>query len=415
MTPEEIRKLEQERGTLLKSCRDILDKAVDDKGEKRNLTAEEQGEYDPMWERYADLGQQIQREKLIAEEERKIKKPTTPPATIEPGTKEPGDTRAIRDTDEYRTTFSNYCLRGAHGLPLDEYRALQADDDEAGGYIVPPEQFVNELIKDLDDIVFIRAWARKFTVREAKSLGAPSRQAKLSSFAWSTEIQAPTADTALKFGKRNLYPHPLTGAILVSRDLLNSATMSPEAIVRDEMSRDAGEVQEDAFLTGSGAGQPLGLFTASSDGISTARDISTGNQTTEVRFDGLTEAKWSLKLGYWQKARWMFHRNVAKQIAKLKDGEGQYLWRESVRVGEPETLMGRPVFISERSPSTMTTGLYVGILGDFEQFWIADALNIEIQRLIELKAETNQVEFIGRLKMDAMPVKEEAFSRVTLA
>jgi HK97 family phage major capsid protein len=128
------------------------------------------------------------------------------------------------------------------------------------------------------------------------------------------------------------------------------------------------------------------------------------------------EAKWSLKLGYWNAARWLFHRDIAKQIAKEKDGDGNYLWRENVRVGEPDTLLGRPAFISERAPNTATTGLYVGILGDFFRgYWIADALDMEMQRLDELNARTNQVEFIGRLKTDGMPVLEEAFSRVTLA
>ena len=45
---------------------------------------------------------------------------------------------------------------------------------------------------------------------------------------------------------------------------------------------------------------------------------------------------------------------------------------------------------------------------------IADALDMEIQRLDELHARTNQVGFIGRLKSDSMPVLEECFSRVKL-
>ena len=39
-------------------------------------------------------------------------------------------------------------------------------------------------------------------------------------------------------------------------------------------------------MTGNGAGRPLGLFTASGrPGISTARDIATGNTATEIKFD----------------------------------------------------------------------------------------------------------------------------------
>ena len=70
--------------------------------------------------------------------------------------------------------------------------------------------------------------------------------------------------------------------------------------------------------------------------------------------------------------------------------------------------------MSEFTPNTFTSGLSVGMLGDFSQSWIADALSMRMQRLIELYAATNQVGFIGRLEVDGMPVLSEAFVRVKL-
>ncbi len=40
---------------------------------------------------------------------------------------------------------------------------------------------------------------------------------------------------------------------------------------------------------------------------------------------------------------------------------------------------------------------------------------MEVQRLVELYAATNQVGLIGRMESDGMPVLEEAFARVKLA
>lgn len=77
-------------------------------------------------------------------------------------------------------------------------------------------------------------------------------------------------------------------------------------------------------------------------------------------------------------------------------------------------MLGKPVLSSEFAPNTLTTGLYVGILGDFRRYWIADGQLAEIQRIEELYAATNQVGFIGRFKVDGMPVLEEAFARVKL-
>jgi HK97 family phage major capsid protein len=60
----------------------------------------------------------------------------------------------------------------------------------------------------------------------------------------------------------------------------------------------------------------------------------------------------------------------------------------------------------------MTTGQYIGIVGDFSKYEIVDALDIEIQRLVELFALTNQVGFISRAETDGMPGLAEAFVRI---
>ena len=106
---------------------------------------------------------------------------------------------------------------------------------------------------------------------------------------------------------------------------------------------------------------------------------------------------------------------LLKQVDKIKDGEGRYIWQESVTVGQPDRLLGFPVNFSEYAPNTFTTGLYVAMLGAFSNYWIAESLSFEIQRLNELYAATNQVGFITRAELDGMPVLEEAFVRVTLA
>ena len=245
-------------------------------------------------------------------------------------------------------------------------------------------------------------------------MGVPTLDTDPADADWTSELATGSEDSDMAFGKRSLTPHPLAKRIKVSRKLIR-AVPSSEGLVRTRLAYKFGISQEKGFLTGTGAGQPLGVFTASSDGISTSRDVSTGNTATLIKFDGLKEAKYTLKGQYWPRARWIFHRDGVKQIAKLKDGEGQYVWAESVRVGEPDRLLGFPSMMSEYAPNTFTTGLYVGILGDFANFWIVDALTFELQMLQELYAETNQVGLIGRLETDGMPVLEEAFVRVKLA
>ena len=75
--------------------------------------------------------------------------------------------------------------------------------------------------------------------------------------------------------------------IKVSQQLLRQALIGPEGLVLDRLAYKFVVSQEKAFLTGSGAGRPLGVFKASPIGISTARDVATGNTTTAIGFDGL--------------------------------------------------------------------------------------------------------------------------------
>jgi len=251
-------------------------------------------------------------------------------------------------------------------------------------------------------------------VPNAESLGAPSLDTDPADPTWTSELAIGSEDSSMEFGFRELNPHPLAKYIKISRKLWRKVP-SVESLVQQRLGYKFGVTAENAYLNGSGANQPLGVFTASDLGIPTSRDVSEGNLDDEIQFDGLIEAKYTLKSQYWPRARWIFHRDGQKQIAKLKDGNGQYIWRESVRVGEPDRVLGLPTHMSEYAPNTFTTGLYVGILGDFSFYWIADALAMEFQRLVELYAATNQIGIIGRLESDGMPVLSEAFVRVKLA
>jgi HK97 family phage major capsid protein len=280
---------------------------------------------------------------------------------------------------------------------------------------VAGEQFIAQLIQAVDNLVFMRQLGTVFLVPKAESLGVPTLDTDPSDAVWTAEIKTGNEDSSMAFGKRNLHPAPLAKRMKVSRKLLRVSLLAAEAIVRERLAYKFGVTEENCFLNGTGANQPLGLFTASADGISTSRDVSTGNAATAIKADGLINALYSLKSPYQATAKWIFHRLAIREIRKLKDGEGNYLWQSGITADKPDTILQKPFVMSEYVPSTFTTGLYVGIVGDFSFYWIAQAMSLEIQRLDELYAETNQVGFIGRQEVDGMPVLEEAFARVKLA
>jgi len=395
------RELLAQRAVLINQGRAMLEKC---ETEKRDFSTEEQTNYDAIFADVAKLDKKVDNLRKLGtvdEVDFRISEAVRP------------ESGAVEKPDEEKRVkgFQSFLRTGAM---TPEFRAMQADSDAAGGYLVTPQQFVNRLIKAIDDQVFIREWATKNTVTNAQSLGMPYLSADPADSSWTSELAIGTEDSTMAFGKRELNPKPLAKYIKISNKLLR---LNPdvESLVIQRLAYKFAITFEKACLTGSGANQPLGVLTASDDGISTSRDVSTGNTATSIQTDGLIEAKYTLKAGYWPNAKWLFHRDAVKQRAKLQDDTWRYLWQNSVQMGQPDMLFGVPLFTSEYVSNTFTTGLYVGILGDFSYYHIADALDFSIQRLNELYAATNQTGFIGRLESDAMPVLAEAFVRVKLA
>lgn len=404
-----LREKRQARSKAIADARALTDKA---EAEKRELTKEENESFGKHFAESTRLKEEIDREERLVEAERELAEKVE---KEKPAEERAAENRANpRATPEYRAAYDKYLRFGRDGMSAEEVRALSVGTDTAGGFLVASEQMVNDLIKAVDNAVHIRQRATKIPVPAAVSLGVPTLDTDPADADWTSELKTGSEDSDMAFGKRNLHPHPLAKRIKVSNDFLRMAS-GGEGLVRDRLAYKFGVSEEKAFLTGHGAQRPLGVFIASNDGISTGRDYSTGNTTTTVEFDGLIGAKYTLKAAYWNEAEWLFHRDVLAQVAKLKDGNGQYIWRESVRAGEPDRVLNIPVAMSEYSPNTMTTGLYAGILAAWRYYWIADAMNLAVKRLDELYAETNQVGFIGRLNLDAQPVLEEAFVRVKLA
>jgi HK97 family phage major capsid protein len=457
MTPNELR---AKRAAVIGECRAITDKYPDNSTE---WSAEDRQLYDRKWAEVNALKDQIAaieandlRRRQTAQAAEELSRPVDARLVPERPGSAPGyqpdaahagpqpvtielkqhwlktpkkivyrpDTSAWqRHQPQYKAAWENYLASGRasailHSNPLEVSATLQTDLSTAGGYMVAPEEFVAELLMNVDDIRWIRRLARTFTTN-AQTLGAVKRTAKMASFTWGSELTdaSTVKDTTLAYGKRTLTPHYMVGEILVSRDLMRSALLPVGEFIRYEIARDSGELEEKGFLTGNGTQQPLGVFTATNDGIGTAQDVSTGNSTTNIGADNLRAMKYKLKYQYREhpSLRWLWHRDAINQISRLKDGEGHYLWQDSLAVGDPDKIIGIGVAESEFSPNTFTTGLYVGILGAWFYYWIADSLEMDLLILVEKYAEVNQIAYVARRKTDGMPQIAEAFVRSKLA
>ena len=251
-------------------------------------------------------------------------------------------------------------------------------------------------------------------VANAASLGAPALDDDPGDADWTAEIRTGTEDSTMDFEKRSLTPHALAKRLKVSNKLIR---LNPKAdsFVRDRLAYKFGITQEKAFLTGSGANQPLGVFTASDQGISTTYDVSTGNVGTSIKADGLIETLGHLEPQYIQGSTWLFHPNTVTKLRKLKTGAGDFIWRAGLMGGEPNTILDRPYTISMYAPNVFTTGLYAGIVGDWASYWIVEARKVKLTVLDQLFMQENMIGYALRQRLDANCVDSMAFARLKLA
>lgn len=323
--------------------------------------------------------------------------------------------------------FAKALRSDTRSLSPDELRALgyttsvkayQADNPAGGGFLVTPMTFANGLLSLMKDLVFMRGLATTFSINNAESLGVQAIDTDPNDADWTTEIATVTEDTAMEFGRRELKPNPVRKLVKLSNKLIRTAP-NVEQVVQDRLAYKFAVTEEKAFLTGDGANKPLGVFTASPLGIPTSRDVAAANASSIVADDFLNVV-FALKAQYRANSRWLLHRDIVKIARKLKDSQNNYIWATGLGPGQglqgtPDTLCGRPVLESEYAPSTVTTGLYTGILGDFRYYYVADSLAMQIQVLNELYAANRQTGYILEKETDGMPVLGEAFARLKQA
>lgn len=404
-----LNELRHQRSQLVEQARTLLDKAS---AEKRGMTAEEEAQHTKLFTEQDQLRSTIAAEERQVDLERSLAGQQLDEQRNNPAS--PADGTG-RNSTAYSEAFRSLLLNGRNSLTGEQLRALSADVSPQGGFTIVPEQFLDMLIKGVDDEVFVRKYATVHRLVKAATIGSPTLDNDPADADWTSEIATGSEDSTMSFGKREMSCAPLAKRIKISNKLINNAAMPIEALVASRLGYKFGISQEKGFLLGSGANQPLGIFTPHNSGIPVARDVSSGNTTTSMAFDGLISAKYSLKSQHQKEARWLFHRDGIAQIAKLKDTTNQYLWNPSRKEGEPDMVLGLPVDMSEYVPNTFTSGKYVGVLANWKHYWIVDSMDMQIQVLKELYAETNQTGYIGRLECDGAPVLPEAFARVKLA
>ena len=280
---------------------------------------------------------------------------------------------------------------------------LAVGTDTQGGYLVPDE-FERTLMQALEEHDIMRQIAR--VIRTSSGELQIPVVASRGTAAWVDEAgEIPLSDST--FGQVILSAYKLATMIRVSQELLMDSAFPLDTFLAQDFGRRIGSLEEEAFLVGDGVKKPTGVLVSATVG-------KTAASTTAVTFDEIMDLYHSLKSPYRNKAVFVANDLTVKSLRKLKDANGQYLWQPSLVAGTPDTVLGRPVYVSGYMPQ-MAAGAKVMAFGDFSYYWINDRQGRTFVRLDELFAQTDQVGFKATQRVDGALILPEAVQVLQMA
>lgn len=176
--------------------------------------------------------------------------------------------------------------------------------------------------------------------------------------------------TALTFGHGEIYANPAA-----SQTLLEDSEINIETWLADEVETEFERQESIAFLSGDGVNKPYGLLTYVTGATNAARhpwgDIKVVNSGNATNFtsDPLIDLMYELPAAYAPNAKFYTNRSSLKNIRKLKDGQGNYLWNPTFAAGEPSTLGGYPLIDMPDMPIT-AAGNVALLFGDMARTYM---------------------------------------------
>ena len=385
----DIQSMIEKRAALWNEAKKFLDEHTDADG---TISAEDAAAYDKMEADIDALGKQIDRLNRREAMDAYLSAPAAAPILNQPNAGI--NNKFGRASDEYR----NAALTAIRSKFTKVSNALQTNPDLSGGYLIPDE-WDARLVQSLEEENVMRNLGTSFpTSGEHKINIAATKPAAL----WVAEGGAMTFGNGT-FAQVSLDAHKVHVGILVTEELLNDNAFGLENYILEQFGKAIANAEEDAFINGDGNGKPTGFLTT------LAADATTYITTTgaSISADDIINLEYSLKRPYRRNAAWLINDATLAQIRKFKDSTQNYLWQASYQVGEPDRLLGYPIYTTPYMP-TAQSGNFAIAFGDFSYYNIADRGSRVFQRLDELYAANGMTGFLLKERVDGILIDSEA-------
>lgn len=376
MSNETVDKLQKRRLEVWDNVKAIADRAAE---ENRALTDTEEREYTTLDTELDKLDKRI--EDILK-----------------------GEQRAKDAEDAVARLAGKSVERAANGAPIALAKTMEQEDAELRAFLrgetrtfelrmpnaierrvaytsgVPmPTGFSGQLYQYLVDTSSIRqANPRVYTTSSGENLVIPRSTAEGAAL-WTAEGAALTASDPT-ISSITLGAHKLGKILQVSSELVSDTGFDLVGFIAESCGRNIGVAADTAYVLGTGTTQPTGFLSAASVGVTAAS--GTGFATGVAAGNGgdlLIDLYYSVIPQYRGRASWVMNDATVKGVRKVRDTSGQYLWQPSLQAGQPDTLLGRPVY-ADPNMDTFGASKRIVAFGDFGSYAIRDVTPLRFDR-----------------------------------
>lgn len=377
------------------------------KDARAKLDAKDLEAYDKIDAEIDKLENEIKAEEK--QQERETALSAIPKATAKPQPTDADKPEKVTATKEYKEAFF-HAVRGGKASLTNEERKILTDvmttGAESGGLLVMPAELETSIRELLAKQVVMRRLATVITTTADRKITLAS---SYGAAAWIDEGGDYTA-TDDAFENKTIGSHKLGRIIKVSEELLNDVEFDLQGHISLSFGRSFTEAEEPAYLSGAtadAAKKPVGVLTDAQTGVTTAA-------ATAITSDELLDLFFALKAAYRNTSTFLMGIAAEKALRKLKNSTtGDYMWQPGLTAGQPNTLLGRPVEISDYMPD-FTAGNKIIAFGDFKQYTIKDTVGMRMQVLDQPYADKGLVGFKGYERTDGKLIVPEAIQTLAL-
>lgn len=266
-----------------------------------------------------------------------------------------------------------------------EGKGLNSQMNAEGGFLIDPQtsEMVNHVllsgasIRPISRVVQVEATAYDVLVDHGE-LGA----------GWMAETGPEIAETTPMIDRISIPLHELSASPSASQRILDDAAFDLEAWLAERIADRFLRAEAAAFVNGNGTNKPTGFLTKTMvpnaswdwDALGYIATGTPGDFDATDPADAIIDLVYSLGAEYRAGAAFVMNSKTAGEMRKMKDGQGRFLWLETLTGEQPARLLGYPVQIVEDMPDIDVDAFAIAF-GDFGHgYTIAERPDIRILR-----------------------------------